>query len=96
MGEPMGLFKMSRTPQAQAERDLKIGGRTGFRSLQELKDQLHAVGDLALDLEETARSPALRQKVDVATLLKALTIATQTSEQALAEVIALREALGSS
>ena len=92
----MGLFKMSRTPQAQAERDLKIGARSGFRSLQELKDQLHAVGDLGLDLDETTRSPALRQKVDIATLLKALTIATETAEQALAEVIALREALGSS
>ena len=89
----MGLFKMSRTPQAQAERDLKIGARTGYRSLQELRDQLHAVGDLGLDLDETARSPSHRQKVDVATLLKALSIATDTAEQALAEVIALREAL---
>ncbi|MBJ7331029.1 MAG: hypothetical protein JHC95_14115 [Solirubrobacteraceae bacterium] len=92
----MGLFKITRTPQAQAERDLRIGNRTGFRSLDELKAQLRAVGDLALDLDETARSPALRQKVDVATLLKALTVATETAEQALAEVISLREALGSS
>ena len=92
----MGLFKTSRSPQEQADRNLKIGARTGFRSLQELQDQLRAVGDLALDLDETARSPALRQKVDVATLLKALTITTVTAEQALAEVIALREALGSS
>lgn len=92
----MGLFKTSRTPQAQAERNLKIEARSGFRSLQELKDQLRVVGDLGLDLEETARSPALRQQVDVATLLKALTVATVTAEQALAEVIALREALGSS
>jgi hypothetical protein len=89
----MGLFKISRTPQAQAERDAKIGGRTTHRSLQELRDQLHAVGDLGLDLDETVRSPAQRQKVDVATLLKALVIATETAEQALAEVIALREAL---
>jgi len=89
----MGLFKMSRSPQAQAERDLKIAARTSYRSLRELKDQLHAVGDLGLDLDETARSPSQRQKVDVATLLKALTIATQTAEQALAEVITLREAL---
>ena len=95
MGNRMGLFKTSRTPQAQAERDQKIGARTGYRSLQELKDQLHAVSDLGLDLDETARSPALRQKVDVATLLKALSIATETAEQALAEVITLREALGS-
>ena len=92
----MGLFKMSRSPQAQAERDLKIGARTGYRSIRELKEQLHAVGDLGLDLDETARSPSQRQKVDVATLLKALSIATETAEQALAEVIALREALGSS
>ena len=92
----MGLFKTSRTPQAQVERDLKIGARTSYRSLQELKDQLRAVGDLGLDLDETARSPAQRQKVDVATLLKALTIATVTAEQALAEVISLREALDGS
>jgi hypothetical protein len=89
----MGLFKISRTPPAQAERDVRIGARTGYRSLQELKDQLHAVGDLGLDLDETARSPAQRQKVDVATLLRGLTIATETAEQALAEVIKLREAL---
>lgn len=90
----MGLFKVSRSPQAQAERDLKIGGRTSHRSLRELKDQLHAVGDLGLDLDETIRSPSQRQKVDIATLLKALTIATETAEQALAEVISLRQALG--
>ncbi|GEP34697.1 hypothetical protein NSZ01_24650 [Nocardioides szechwanensis] len=89
----MGLFKISRSPQAQAERDLKIGGRTSHRSLRELQDQLHAVGDLGLDLDETVRSPSQRQKVDIATLLKALTIATETAEQALAEVIALRQAL---
>ncbi len=89
----MGLFKISRSPQAQAERDLKIGGRTSHRSLRELKEQLHAVGDLGLDLDETVRSPSQRQKVDIATLLKALTIATETAEQALAEVIALRQAL---
>ena len=89
----MGLFKISRTPQAQAERDLKIQGRTSHRSLQELRDQLHTVGDLGLDLDETLRSPAQRQKVDIAALLKALTVATETAEQALAEVIALREAL---
>jgi hypothetical protein len=89
----MGLFKVSRTPQAQADRDLKIDARTSHRSLQELKDQLHDVGDLGLDLEATVRSPSQRQKVDIATLLKALTIATETAEQALAEIIALREAL---
>ena len=89
----MGLFKVSRTPQEQAQRDTRISSRTGHQSLQELKDQLHAIGDLGLDLDETARSPALRQKVDVSTLLKALTIATVTAEQALAEVIKLREAL---
>ena len=89
----MGLFKISRTPAAQAERDRRIEGRTSQRSLKELKDQLHAVGDLGLDLDETLRSPAQRQKVDIATLLKALTIATETAEQALAEVLALREAL---
>ena len=89
----MGLFKVSRSPQAQAERDLKIGARTSHRSLRELHDQLHAVGDLGLDLEATVRSPAERQKVDIATLLKALTIANETAELALAEVIALREAL---
>lgn len=92
----MGLFKVSRTPQEQSQRDLRIGSRTGHQSLQELKDQLHAIGDLGLDLDETARSPAQRQKVDVATLLRALTIATVTAEQALAEVIALREALDGS
>jgi hypothetical protein len=89
----MGLFKVSRSPQDQAARDTRIGSRSGYRSLQELKDQLHAIGDLGLDLDETARSPAQRQKVDVATLLRALTIATETAEVALAEVIALREAL---
>lgn len=89
----MGLFKISRSPQAQAERDLKIGARSGHRSLRELKEQLHAVGDLGLDLDETKRSPSQRQKVDIATLIKALSIATETAEQALAEVIALREAL---
>jgi hypothetical protein len=92
----MGLFKVSRTPQEQSQRDLRIGSRTGHQSLRELKDQLHAVGDLGLDLDETARSPSQRQKVDIATLLKALTIATVTAEQALAEVIALREALDGS
>ena len=89
----MGLFKVSRTPAEQADRDRRIGGRTSHRSVQELKDQLRAIGDLGLDLDETARSPAARQKVDVATLLRALTIATETAEQALAEVIKLREAL---
>jgi hypothetical protein len=89
----MGLFKVSRSPQAQAERDVRIEARTTHRSLRELKDQLHAVGDLGLDLDETVRSPSQRQKVDIATLLKALSIATETAEQALAEVIALREAL---
>ncbi|GAB2858468.1 hypothetical protein [Nocardioides pacificus] len=89
----MGLFKISRSPQAQAERDLKIGARSGHRSLRELKEQLHAVGDLGLDLDEAKRSPSQRQKVDIATLIKALSIATETAEQALAEVIALREAL---
>jgi hypothetical protein len=89
----MGLFKVSRNPQEQAERDRRIGARTSHRSIQELRDQLRAVGDLGLDLDETARSPAQRQKVDVATLLRALTIATETAEQALAEVISLREAL---
>lgn len=92
----MGLFKVSRTPQAQADRDTRIASRTGHQSLQELKEQLRAIGDLGLDLDETARSPAQRQKVDVATLLRALTIATETAEQALAEVIALREALDGS
>jgi hypothetical protein len=89
----VGLFKVSRTPPVQAERDARIAGRTSHRSLRELRDQLHAVGDLGLDLDETARSPSQRQKVDVATLLRALTVATETAEQALAEVIALREAL---
>lgn len=89
----MGLFKVSRTPQAQAERDVRIGGRTSQRSIQELRDQLRAVGDLGLDLDEAMRSPAQRQKVDITTLIKALTVATATAEQALAEVIALREAL---
>lgn len=89
----MGLFKVSRTPAAQAERDVRIVGRTGHHSLQELKDQLHAVGDLGLDLDEAMRSPAVRQKVDITALIKALTVATATAEQALAEVIALRESL---
>jgi hypothetical protein len=89
----MGLFKVSRSPQAQAERDLRIAGRISPRSLAELKDQLHAVGYLGLDLDETLRSPSQRQKVDIATLLKALTIATETAELALAEVVALRQAL---
>jgi hypothetical protein len=92
----MGLFKVSRTPQAQAERDVRIDARTGHQSLQDLKDRLHAVGDLGLDLDEAMRSPAQRQKVDIATLLKALAIATETAEQALAEVITLREALDGS
>ena len=89
----MGLFKVSRSPQAQAERDLRIDGRISHRSLRELNDQLHEVGDLGLDLDETLRSPSQRQKVDIATLLKALTISTETAELALAEVVALREAL---
>ena len=89
----MGLFKVSRSPQAQAERDLRIEGRVSHRSLQELRDQLHSVGDLGLDLDETVRSPSQRQKVDIATLLKALAIATETAELALAEVVALRQAL---
>lgn len=89
----MGLFKVSRTPQAQAERDVRIGARSGHRSLRELRDQLHAIGDLGLDLDEANRSPSQRQKVDIATLLKALTVATETAEQALEEVIRLREAL---
>jgi hypothetical protein len=93
MENPVGLFKVSRNPQAQAERDQRIGARNSHRSLQDLKDQLRAVGDLGLDLDETARSPSQRQKVDVATLLRALTIATETAEQALAEVISLREEL---
>ncbi|VXB17737.1 hypothetical protein [Nocardioides sp. AX2bis] len=89
----MGLFKVSRTPQAKAERDLRIKGRISHRSLQELQDQLHAVGDLGLDLDEALRSPAQRQKVDITTLIKALAIATETAELALAEVVALRQAL---
>jgi len=89
----MGLFKVSRTPQAQAERDRKIEGRTSHRSLRDLKDQLHTVGDLGLDLDDAARSPSQRQKVDIAVLIKALSVATDTAEQALAEVITLREAL---
>jgi hypothetical protein len=92
----MGLFKVSRNPQDQAARDTRIGSRNGHRSLEELKAQLRAVGDLGLDLDETARSPAQRQKVDVATLLRGLTIATETAEQALAEVIKLREELNGS
>lgn len=89
----MGLFKTSRTPAEQAGRDQRIASRTSHRSLQELREQLRTIGDLGLDLDEAARSPAVRQKVDVATLLRALTVATETAEQALAEVIALREAL---
>ena len=89
----MGLFKVSRTPQAQAERDVRIGARTGHQSLPELREQLHAVGDLGLDLDESMRSPSQRQKVDITALLKALSIANATAEQALAEVITLREAL---
>lgn len=92
----MGLFKTSRTPAAQADRDTRIASRTGHQSLAELQEQLRQVGDLGLDLDEAGRSPAVRQKVDVATLLRALTIATQTSEQALAEVIALRKELAGS
>lgn len=92
----MGLFKISRSPHEQAARDVRIEARNSHRSLAELKDQLRAVGDLGLDLDETARSPAARQKVDVATLLRALTIATETAEQALAEVITLREELAGS
>jgi hypothetical protein len=92
----MGLFKVSRSPQDQAARELRIGSRNSYRSLGELRDQLRAVGDLGLDLDETARSPAQRQKVDVATLLRGLTIATETAEQALAEVIKLREELAGS
>jgi hypothetical protein len=91
----MGLFKVSRSPHEQAARDVRIVSRNSHRSLAELKAQLRAVGDLGLDLDEAARSPAVRQKVDVATLLRALTIATETAEQALAEVIELRESLGS-
>jgi hypothetical protein len=89
----MGLFKVNRSPAEQAERDGRIEARTTHRSLQELKDQLHAVGDLGLDLDEAMRSPAARQKVDVAALVKALRIATETAEQALAEVLVLREEL---
>ncbi len=92
----MGLFKVSRNPQDQAARESRIGSRHGHRSLDELKGQLRAVGDLGLDLDETARSPAQRQKVDVATLLRGLTVATETAEQALAEVIKLREELNGS
>jgi hypothetical protein len=92
----MGLFKVSRSPQDQAARTLRIESRHGHRSLGELRDQLRAVGDLGLDLDETARSPAQRQKVDVATLLRGLTIATETAEQALAEVIKLRQELAGS
>lgn len=89
----MGLFKVSRTPQAQAERNVRIDGRTSRRSLQELQDQLRSVGDLGLDLDEALRSPSQRQKVDITTLIKALAIATETAELALAEVVALRQAL---
>ena len=92
----MGLFKVSRTPAEQAARDTRISNRNSHRSLAELKEQLRVVGDLGLDLDETARSPAQRQKVDVATLLRGLTIATETAEQALAEVIALRQELNGS
>jgi hypothetical protein len=92
----MGLFKVSRSPQDQAARELRISARNSHRSLEELKSQLRAVGDLGLDLDETARSPAQRQKVDVATLLRGLTVATETAEQALAEVIKLREELAGS
>ena len=91
----MGLFKTSRTPAEQAARDQRIEARTSLQSIQELKAQLHAIGDLGLDLDEASRSPAVRQKVDVATLIKALTVATETAERALAEAIALREELGS-
>ncbi len=89
----MGLFKVNRTPQAQAERDVRINGRISHRSLQELQDQLHAVGDLGLDLDEALRSPSHRQQVDITTLIKALAVATETAELALAEVVALRQAL---
>jgi hypothetical protein len=89
----MGLFKVTRTPQAQADRDVRIEARTGHQSLQELRGQLHTVGDLGLDLDEAMRSPSQRQKVDIATLIKALSVANETAEQALAEVIRLREAL---
>ena len=89
----MGLFKVSRTPADQAVRDGRIEGRTSHRSLKELKDQLHAVGDLGLDLDEAMRSPAVRQKVDIQALVRALTIANETAEQALSEVIKLREEL---
>ena len=89
----MGLFKVNRTPQAQAERDVRINGRISHRGLRELQDQLHAVGDLGLDLDEALRSPSQRQKVDITTLIKALAIATETAELALAEVVALRQAL---
>ncbi|MFB9315222.1 hypothetical protein [Nocardioides plantarum] len=89
----MGLFKVSRTPQAQAERDVRIGARTGHQSLPELTDQLHAAGDLGLDLDEAMRSPAQRQKVDITALLKALNVANETAERALAEVITLRKEL---
>lgn len=89
----MGLFKTSRTTAEKADRDTRIASRTGHHSLAELQEQLRQVGDLGLDLDEAGRSPAVRQKVDVATLLRALTIATVTAEQALAEVIALRKEL---
>ncbi|MCW2816145.1 MAG: hypothetical protein JWN84_3600 [Nocardioides sp.] len=89
----MGLFKVNRTPQAQAERNVRIDGRISHRSLQELQDQLHSVGDLGLDLDEALRSPSQRQKVDITTLIKALAIATETAELALAEIVALRQAL---
>jgi hypothetical protein len=89
----MGLFKVNRSPADQAARDVRIDGRSSHRSLKELKDQLHAIGDLGLDLDEAMRSPAVRQKVDIHTLVKALTIATETAEQALSEVIKLREEL---
>jgi hypothetical protein len=92
----VGLFKVSRTPSEQAARDVRISNRNSHRSLDDLREQLRAVGDLGLDLDETARSPAARQKVDVATLLRGLTIATETAEQALAEVIALRAELAGS
>jgi hypothetical protein len=92
----MGLFKVSRSPHDQAERDRRIEARTSHRSLEELQAQLHAVGDLGLDVDEALRSPAQRQKVDVAALLKGLKVATETAEQALSEVIALRKELGGS
>ncbi len=89
----MALFKVTRSPEAQAKRSQEIRrlARKKRASVTELNKQLAAARDLKLDLDKAHTGGRDLAQIDVTALLRALDVVLDTATEALDEVVRLRE-----